>query len=198
MKTTDVALFLHIFVAVATFSIAAVLLVSMSQMAKAESMSVLRSWARVAHRIEPVFPVMVLVLILLGGWLIHLSGGEFAWSDSWVITSVVGLVLMEGYGGIVLAPAGKKLHETVEAAPDGPIPANVRSMVGNPAVWAGAYANMGMALGILFLMPTKPSGAWPVVIVAAAGIVATLIGLRLAAAAQSAPVSSTAAPQLAD
>jgi len=198
MKTADVVLFLHIGVAIAAFSVAAVLLVSLSQMNRAENVSVLRSWARVAHRAEPMFPILVLVLIVLGAWLIHLSGGEFAWSDSWVVTAVIGLVLMEAYGGMVLAPAGKKLHETVEATPDGAIPSNVRAMVRNRAVWAGSYGNTGIALGILFTMPTKPSGAWPVVIVVALGIVATLIGLRLAGAPDTATVASTAQPQLAD
>ena len=143
MTTTDVVLFLHITVAIAAFGVAAVLLVSMSQMRRAENVSVLRSWARVAHRAEPMFPVLVLFLIVLGAWLIHLSGGEFSWSDGWVITAVVGLVIMEAYGGIVLAPAGKKLHETVEATPDGAVPPNLRAMVLNRLAWAGSYGNTG-------------------------------------------------------
>lgn len=198
MTTTDVVLFLHIGVAIAAFSVAAVLLVSMSQMRKAENVSVLRSWARVAHRAEPMFPILVLVLIVLGAWLIHLSGSEFSWSDGWVITAVVALVLMEAFGGIVLAPAGKKLHETVEATPDGVVPSDIRAMVLNRAVWAGSYGNTGAALGILFTMPTKPSGVWSVVIVAALTIAGVAIGLRLAGAPDTRSVTSSAQPQLAD
>jgi hypothetical protein len=192
IKTADVVLFLHIGVAVAAFAVAAVLLVGLSQMRKAENVSVLRSWARVAHRAEPMFPVLVLILIVLGAWLIHLSGGQFSWSDGWVLTAVVGLVLMEAYGGMVLAPAGKKLHETVEAEPDGPITQEIRAMVVNRLVWAGAYGNTGVALGILFTMPTKPAGAWSITIVAVAGIAATAIGLQLAGAGErrSAPAVS--------
>jgi hypothetical protein len=192
----DVVLFLHIGVAIATFAVAAVLLVSMSQMRKAENVAVLRSWARIAHRAEPMFPILVLVLIALGGWLIHLSSGDFAWSDGWVIISVVALVLMEAYGGIVLAPAGKKLHETVEAQPDGSVPASIKSMVMDRAVWAGSYGNTGLAVGILFTMPTKPSGPWAIAIVAGAGIVGTLIGLQLSSPVQAIAVSPE--PQVAD
>jgi hypothetical protein len=192
----DVVLFLHIGVAIATFAVAAVLLVSMSQMRKAENVAVLRSWARIAHRADPMFPILVLLLIVLGAWLIHLSGGDFAWSDGWVITAVVALVLMEAYGGIVLAPAGKKLHETVEAQPDGPVPASIARLVMSRAVWAGVYGNTGLAIGILFTMATKPSGPWAIAIVAAAGIVGTLTGLQLSSPVQAPAISPE--PRLAD
>lgn len=197
----DFVLFLHIVVAVIAFGVAGVLLVSMSAMARATEMSVVRSWAAVSHRAEPMFPILVLFLIALGAWLIHLSGGRISWSDGWVDVAVVGLVLMEAYGGIVLAPAGKKLHETVEAAPDGVVPPAIRSKILNRAVWAGAYGNTALALGILFDMPTKPSGPLAIIIVAAAGVIGIALGLWMcdAAAARAgisapAPASPAAAP----
>ena len=82
VKLADVVLFLHIVVALSAFAVAAVLLVSLAQSRKAETIAVLRPWARVAHRAEPMFPILVLFLILLGAWLIHLSDGEFSWSDA--------------------------------------------------------------------------------------------------------------------
>jgi hypothetical protein len=178
-----VVLFLHVAVAVVTFGIASILLTGMVQMRSAREMSVLRSWAGVNGRIEPAFPVLVLILIGLGAWLIHLSQGEFRWSDGWVVTSIVALIVMEAYGGIVLAPAGKRLHSLVAAQQDGPVPPQIRVAVLSRAVWAGAFGNTGTALGILFLMPTKPAAPAAVVIVIAATLVATAIGLGLVRAA---------------
>jgi hypothetical protein len=178
----DVVLFLHIAVAVFTFGIAGLLLTGLSQMRRAESVAVLRSWERLTHRIEPWFPILVLVLIALGGWLIALSDDEFSWGDGWVLTSVITLVVMEGYGGIVLAPNGKRLHALLETVPDGPVPAEVEAAVRNPLVWAGAWGETGLATGILFLMPTKPSGAWSVLIVLVLGLVSVAIGYRLSGA----------------
>jgi hypothetical protein len=197
MTLANFVLFLHIGVAIFTFGVAGVLLVSMSQMRKAESVAVLRSWVRVAHRIEPMFPILVLVLIVLGGWLIHLSGGDFRWSNGWVITSVVALVLMEAYGGIVLAPAGKKLHQTVEAAADGPVSPEVRAVVMDRAVWAGSYGNMATALGILFLMPTKPSGPWSIAIVGIVGLAGVVTGLHLAGGLAAGRAVTAPAPEVA-
>ena len=189
----DVVLFLHIAVAVFAFAVAGLLLTSLSQMRAAESIAVLRSWHRLAHRVEPWFPVLVLVLIALGGWLIALSHREFSWSDGWVLTAVVTLVIMEGYGGAVLAPRSKRLHAIIEGSAAGPVPDDVHAMVMDPLVWVGAWGEMGLATGILFLMPTKPSGAWSVVIVAAIGLVAVGIGWRLSRApARVRPVPASA------
>lgn len=176
----DFVLFLHIAVAIFTFGVGGVLLVAMGQMRAATDVAVLRSWVRVAHRIEPLFPALVGVLILLGAWLIHLSGGEFHWSDGWVGVAVTGLVLMEAYGGIVLAPAGKKLHELVEGQAEGPVSDEVHATVISPKVWAGAYGNMGTAAAILFVMPTKPAGPYAIAIVAVVALLSVGLGLRLA------------------
>lgn len=178
MNTFDIVLFLHIAVAVFTFGIAGLLLTGLAQMRRAESIAVLRSWQRLTHRVEPWFPFLVLILIALGGWLIALSHKQFSWTDGWVLTSLVTLVIMEAYGGIVLAPNGKRLHAMVEAAPEGPVPHEIHSAVMNPLVWAGAWGEMGLAIGVLFLMPTKPSGVWAVVIVAIAGLLSVTIGYR--------------------
>jgi hypothetical protein len=186
----DVVLFLHIAVAVFTFGVAGLLLTGLTQMRRAESVAVLRSWERLTHRIEPWFPILVLVLIALGGWLIALSDEEFGWGDGWVVTSVVTLVIMEGYGGIVLAPNGKRLHAMLEALPDGPVPADVSAALRNPLVWAGAWGETGLATGILFLMPTKPAGTWSVLIVVVLGVVSVAVGYRLSGAA-AAPADAT-------
>jgi hypothetical protein len=181
----DVVLFLHIAVAVLAFGVAGLLLTALSQMRSAQSVAVLRTWQRMSHRVEPWFPIIVVVLIGLGAWLIGLSHKEFNWGDGWVITAVATLVIMEMYGGAVLAPNAKKLHHTLETIPDGPVPDHIRAAVLNPLVWAGAWGEMGLAAGILFVMPTKPSGAWPVLIVAVAGFVAVAIGYSLCRAAPS-------------
>lgn len=189
----DVVLFLHIAIAVLAFGVAGIMLTALAQMRSADSIAVLRTWQRVTHRVEPWFPILVLFLIGLGAWLIALSHGEFSWRDGWVITAVVTLVIMEGYGGAVLAPNAKRLHTRIEATPDGPVPDDLRAAVLNPLVWAGAWGETGLAAGILFLMPTKPTGVSPVVIVVGAGLVAVSIGYRMCTAPSRGRQPKTAA-----
>ena len=187
IHAVDVVLFLHIAAAVFAFGVAGLLLTALAQMRRAQSVAVLRSWQNLAHRIEPWFPIVVLVLIGLGGWLIALSHNEFSWSDGWVITSVATLVIMLAYGGAILAPNGKRLHAMIEDTPEGSVPDQVHAAVMNPLVWAGLWGEMGLAAGILFLMPTKPSGAASVVIVAVVGLLAVAIGWRLSRTASRQP-----------
>jgi hypothetical protein len=195
MHLADVVLFLHIAVAIAAFGVAAVLLTGLTQLRSARNMSTLRSWAGIVHRAEPLFPLLVVVLIGLGAWLIALSDGEFAWSQGWIIVTLVGLAIMEGFGGVVLAPAGKRLHALIEAEPDGPVSPELRAAITEPVSWIGGFASTGIATGIVFLMATKPNALLSAVVVVAAAALAAGIGARLrvparAAAADMLPAAS--------
>jgi hypothetical protein len=185
MHLVDVVLFLHIIVAIAAFGVAAVLLTGLAQMRSAKNMSALRSWAGIVHRAEPLFPVLVVVLIALGAWLIALSDGEFGWSQGWIIVTLVSLVIMEAFGGAVLAPAGKRLHARIEAEPDGPVSPELRAAITDPVPWLGGYFNTGIAIGIVFLMANKPNGLVSVLVVVIASALACGVGARLRAPARA-------------
>jgi hypothetical protein len=196
MHLFDVVLFAHIFIAICAFAVAAILHTAQFVARGANSTTTLKAWDPVVHRLEPLFPILALVLFGLGGWLIGLSDGEFNWSNGWVITSVVGLALMEAVGGAVLAPRGKKMSTAIEAAPDGPIDATLRSIVVDPIAFAAAYFETATALGILFLMATKPSAVASALTVAACAAVGVALGLAVArgrvvvAEAQEAPAGA--------
>jgi hypothetical protein len=186
MHLADVVLFLHIFIAICAFACAAILHTSQFVSRGATTTGTLKAWAPVAHRVEPLFPILALILFALGAWLLGLSDGEFKWSDGWVIASIVGLFAMEAAGGVVLAPAGKKLHEAIMTAPDGPVDGALRAQVLERTVWAVSFFETATALGIVFLMTNKPSGVASGIIVGACALAGLAIGA--AAARQPAPV----------
>lgn len=193
MHLVDVVLFLHIFIALAAFGCATVVHIWQAVSKAATSTATLKAWSPVMHRIEPLFPVLALVLFGLGAWLIGLSDGEFSWGDGWVVASIVGLFAMEAAGGVVLAPGGKKLHEAIMSAPDGPVDGSLRALVLDRAVWAVTVFETAVALGIVFLMTNKPSGVSSAIIVAACGLVGAAIGAAAAREAAPAPLA-TATP----
>jgi hypothetical protein len=158
----------------------------------ATSTTTLKAWSPVTHRVEPIFPILALVLFGLGGWLIGLSDGEFSWSDGWVVVSIVGLFAMEAVGGAVLAPHGKKLHEAIMSAPDGPIDAALRAQVMERAVWAVTTFESATAIGIVYLMTNKPSGVASAVIVAACALAGFAIGAAIAREAGPAALATPA------
>lgn len=173
-----VVLFLHISVAIIAFMMAGVLHAALQAVARAREVRELRFWAVLVHRLDPLFPITALLLLGLGSWLIHLSGGEFGWSDGWVITAVVALVVIEGMAGARVAPKAKALVHEVGAAEEGPVPDKVRELAGDPLLWHISHiATFGFA-AVVFLMAAKPSGAWSAVIV----VVGALIGVAVSAA----------------
>ena len=173
-----VVLFLHISVAIVAFAMAGVMHTSLQAVARGRSVQELRSWGHVMHRLEPLFPLMALLLLGLGVWLVHLGHGTddaFSFKDGWVITAIVTLVAVEAIGGAVLAPRGKKLTGLIDAAPDGPISADVRAGALDPMVWYAAHITTFAFLGVVFLMAAKPEGQWAWLFPAVGAVVGALL-----------------------
>jgi hypothetical protein len=170
IELADVVLFLHISAVIVSFMMAAVLHAAFHVMPRA-SVAELRPWARLIHRLEPLLPLSALFILGFGAWLVHLDHGQGAgWSDGWVLTPLITLVLIEALAGTLLAPRARAMVEAVQSAPDGPVSADLRSAMLNPYVWyVGHVATFGF-LGVVFVMAVKPSGgiAWLFPVVGAA------------------------------
>jgi hypothetical protein len=182
VTTGGVVLFLHITVAIVAFSLAGVLHAALHTMARARTVAEMRSWSAMVHRLEPLLPVMALLLLGLGAWLIHLSGGEISWSDGWIVTSVVTLIAVEAAAGMLLAPRSKALVAGIAEAADGEAP-RVRVAALDSVIWDLAHVATFAFLGVVFLMAAKPSGAWSVafpVVGAVVGVAASRLQLRAA------------------
>lgn len=198
-------LFLHIGFVVVAFAMAGIVHAGLPAMARARDVSQMRPWSELLHRLEPLFPVVALLLLGLGAWLVHLGAHTddgFSFKDGWVITSIVTLVVIEGIAGALLAPTAKRLVATIRDSADGAPSAELRAGVRDPKIWyPGHIATFGF-LGIVFVMATKPAGAWAWVfpaVGAAVGIALSRLQLmRLEAAADGGQVPSqraaTAAP----
>ena len=185
-------LFLHIFTAILAFMMAAVVHVGLPALARANDVREMRAWAAILHRLEPLFPIAALLLLGFGMWLIHLSKGVVHFSDGWLLTAFITLIVIEGLSGALLAPKAKAAVRAVEEAADGPVPSSVRAAALEPRVWYLAHLGTFGFAGVVFLMAAKPSGAWSVVIV----VVASAIGLA-ASRAQLRALIGVRSPDLA-
>jgi len=173
-----VVLFLHITVAIVAFAMAGVLHASLQMIARGRRVEEIRSWGAVAHRLEPLLPVLALVLLGLGAWLVHLgehTDDAFRFTDGWVLTAIVTVVVVEAIGGVLLKPRGEKLSALIAAAPDGAIPDEVNRVGRDPVFWDMAHLTTFGFLGVVFLMAAKPTGAWSVVY----PVVGALVGIVL-------------------
>jgi hypothetical protein len=177
VELSGVVLFLHITVAIVAFAMAGVLHTSLQVIGRARRVQDIRTWGAVAHRIEPLFPFMALLLLALGAWLVHLGHTEegFSFSTGWILTGVITLVAVEAVGGAILAPRGKKLTGLIEAAPDGEVTDDIRAAARDPLFWDMAHLTTFSFLGIVFVMSAKPDGVWSAVF----PIVGAVVGVVL-------------------
>jgi len=173
-----VVLFLHITVAILAFAMAGVLHTSLQVIGRARRVEEVRSWGAVAHRLEPLLPVLALVLLGLGAWLVHLgehTDDAFRFTDAWVLTAIISVVVVEAIGGVLLKPRGEKLSALIAAAPDGPIPAEITAAGRDRIFWDMAHLTTFGFLGVVFLMAAKPDGAWAAVYPIAGALVGVVV-----------------------
>lgn len=171
-------LFLHILTAIVAFMMAAIVHAGLPALARAKDVREMRSWAAILRRLEPLFPIAAVLLLGFGAWLVHLSAGEIKFSDGWLLTGLIALVVIEGLAGAKLAPKAKLAVRLVEEAADGAVPDAVRQAALEPWIWYPTHiATFGFG-AVVYLMAARPSGAWSPII----AIVGVLIGVAVARA----------------
>jgi hypothetical protein len=171
-------LFLHITVAIAAFMMAGVLHAAMQALARAGDVREMRSWGRLIHRLDPLFPVAALLLLIFGAWLIHLSNGRIGWGDGWLLTSLIALIVIEGLSGVLIAPKAKAAVKLIEQAPDGPVSDEMRRLSVDPAIWHISHIATFGFTAVVFLMSARPNGALSVILV----VVGVVVGVLVSAA----------------
>lgn len=179
MELFDVVLFLHILAVLTAFGVASVLHTAEWTAPGSATTVELRASLRVVRRLEPVFPVLLLVLFGLGAWLIHLSkttDEKFGYDDDWIRVSIIGVIVLFVVGGAVLAPRSKKHGKVVDAATDGPLTPELRGVVTDPVLWLATHFQTSLALSIVFLMTTKPDLTGCIIVILVGPAIGLLIG----------------------
>ncbi|MGB8651832.1 MAG: hypothetical protein WCD35_14350 [Mycobacteriales bacterium] len=176
MHLVDVVLFLHIVAALAAFSVSTVIHVGEWSSRRATTVAELRAWAVLTKRLSPLFPVLIAILLGLGAWLLHLSGGEFRWSDGWVVAAVVALGVLFVSGVAVLDPTARTYAAALVAAPDGPVTPELRAASRNALPWTLGHLNTGLALAVVLNMTTKPAGTTAALVLVLGAGLGGLIG----------------------
>jgi hypothetical protein len=201
MHLAGVVLFLHIAVAIVAFAMAGVLHTALQVIGRARRVEEIRTWGAVAHRLEPLLPLMALALLVLGAWLVHLgehTDDQFRFTTGWVLTAIITVVAVEAVGGIMLKPRGEKLSALIEAAPDGDLPEELRRAARDPMFWDMAHLTTFGFLGVVFIMAAKPDGVWAAVF----PVVGAVLGVVLSRwqqrglPAYDAPVASVPGPRV--
>ncbi len=154
MHLYDVVLFLHILTLLAAIGLGTTLHHAEWSTRRATTVGELRTITGVYRR-GNLFPILIIALFAEGAWLLHLSkkrGETFHFGDAWVWTAIVALVILMVTGGAILGREASKYAKLLASAPDGPIPAEVRTATFKTSTWATSHMNTFLAIAVVLNM----------------------------------------------
>lgn len=170
MTTYAFALYAHIIGAIGTFIGVSVWLFAAEALRRAQRVEQVRTLTSLIQPSGVIAIASILVLGIAGFYMALTAWGEHA---TWIIVATISFVLLAPFGAFVIDPRLRALARAAAAAPDGPLPAAVAARTHDPLVSIGLYLYLGVLLGIVFLMTTKPPLATSIL----AMVVAAMLGL---------------------
>jgi hypothetical protein len=168
----EFALFLHI---IGVFGIAGAAVsfwIEMVVMRRIATTQELRSWATVAVWTDRAFPVASILVILAGAYMVE---DVWSWGDGWINTSLIGLIVMAGAGGMLITPRVRKIHQAADCA-DGPMPPDTRALINDPVLWTVLSTFTGGLVAIVWNMTVKPGDAQSGMIILLGFVVGAVAG----------------------
>lgn len=176
-----IALFLHLCALFAAFGASAVLALVMRRVRAAVTGRDALPWLALGKSAARTFPIAIVALVGSGAYMVQ---SAWTWSTGWVDVGLAGALLLALLGDRVEGRAAHRVAVALAAAPDAPAGAIVR----DPVWWTASLVNPALALGIVFVMTTKPSLAGAVIALA----VSVAVGAVAAVPLRRSPVEAPA------
>ena len=177
MNPYGIALFLHIIGLIALFSGLVILQRGGVRLRTASTWEEARVWLKLMRPVGGMFFAGSVFLLATG---IYMARVQWSMTTPWVVVAEVVVVLFALVGAFVgrgLARMGRQAREHA-----GEISMDDRWLLGSPVVWASIFAMNGGAMGIVWLMTTKPgwgvSIAVPAVLTLAGGVLGMGVSKR--------------------
>jgi hypothetical protein len=184
-------LYIHLLSLLVGFSAGMIETVCVFRLRAADTLEAAAPWGRLAGEIEKAFPVAILGLFGTGAYM---TSDVWTWSTSWIVLPIVGLVVLSLQGPLVAGRRGHAVKAALMANGPGPLGLEARRMTRDRALWAAAFSNEFLVLGIMWVMTQKPGWGGAVAALAVAYAVGIALAVRLT---REPAVESVAAPEAA-
>ena len=170
MTLYSIALFLHITGALGVFAALALDWVGISNLRRARTAEQVREWANAYRIVRVLGGAAVAALLIFGLYMTAVTWGP----TGWIGVGFLSLLLIAVLG----AASGIRLSRILEVAArgQGSLSEDLRGQLRAPLFAASVRARTGVALGVVFVMTTKPD------VVVSLGVVAVALALGLASA----------------
>jgi hypothetical protein len=177
MDGYTVVLFLHICALLGAIGTAGILHFAELRLRASDSVAAIRVWAGLVEKGGRVFPLALLVLLGTGAYLVDHG---WTWSAGWIVAALVGVGILFVVGAGVLGSRSRALARELRDAHDGVVSARLAHLARDHVGGVASWSNTGLAVGIVFVMTTKPglAGAFASLVTAAALGIALGLVLR--------------------
>jgi hypothetical protein len=171
MSMHTVALFLHIIGAAGLFAGLGIEGIVYSNLKNASTVQQVLPWGSTLRIMRVVFAAAVLLLLLPGIYLVIESWG---W-NAWVITGLVLLISLSGYG----SATGKKIGMTIGPlkGSEGSLTDEIKKRIADPYIMKSYKVKVTLAMGIIFIMTIKPDWVGSLISIVAAFTLGLLLDL---------------------
>jgi hypothetical protein len=171
-----IVLFLHLLALLGAIATSGLVHFAEAQLRVADTAAAARPWAALVERASKLFPVALLVLVASGAYLVQHG---WTWGSGWVDAGLVGVAVLLANGAGLVGGRNRALRRALAEAGDGPLPPTLlqltRAHVGGIASWT----NTGLAVGVVFVMTTKPALAGSLISLAIAALLGAAVAVHL-------------------
>jgi hypothetical protein len=179
MELYDVVKFAHIATLLAAIGLAGYLHATEWHFRGATSLAELRLLFA-PQKWGVLFAPIVGLLLLEGMWLLQLSEDEavsFEFTEGWVWTAVVALVILFGAGAGIEGPHGERTGKALAALGDGPVTPEARALVASKVGWLVGHGSTGLAVAVACNMVNKPGTPVAILVLVVGSAIGAAIGL---------------------
>ena len=190
LDTYHVVLYIHLLSLLVGIGAASVLVVCLFQLRGAREVADAIPWGSVAGKIARLFPIAILGLFASGAYM---TSDVWTWSSGWIVVGIVALVVLGVQGPVIAERSGKKLEHALRENGPGPLGDHARRMTRYWGLWAIEFSAIGLVLGVVWIMTTKPGTGTSIAAAVIGYAVGASLGYVFSRAGAEEPVVASAA-----
>jgi hypothetical protein len=153
---------------------------------RAQAVAQVRLWGGLLRPVAMLGPLSAVLILLAGGYMMFTTWG---FDTPWIVVSIGAMLLMAALGmGITVRKLRVVQRAAIAYSPSDAISPELGRYIYNPMLWISTYLASGIALGIVFLMTTKPNWLISLLVVAVTIALGGIIGAMMAKPRQSSAI----------
>jgi hypothetical protein len=167
-----IVVYLHIVAALGLFAALGLEWAGLRNLRRATTTGQARTWTGLLGAVRRVAGPAMLAILATGIYLMAAQWG----GQGWIGAGVAGLVLLGALGGGL---SGRRLGALARDLPaeEGGLPTPLRARLRDPALLVSLWVRTALALGVVFVMSTKPAAAQAVTALGVALVLGITAGL---------------------